>query len=240
MTTQFLLERYVEMIPRFKNDQAAAREQLQDANRRIASVFSKSQREMETGVPMIPPRLLGEYETQTKRRDDAQRKIDRLDRRFDLAVAQIRPRLASPALYGSDHIPLTLLLPALPQELLDRAGLMSSAAIDELVNLLERDFGTSLRPQNVRAVPPASPVSPPPAPPPLPAKLDQPAVPRRPMQPRVPAPVSPQILSAPEEAPAEPAQAVTNFSVDDAPDVPAEATDEDYVDFNTEGDGRRG
>jgi len=271
MTTQFLLERYVEMIPRFKKDQAAAHEQLQDANRRIAAIFSKSQREMETGVPMIPPRLLGEYETQTKRRDDAQRKIDRLGRRFDLAVAQIRPRLATPALYGSDHAPATILLPALPQELRDRAPMISAAALDELVTSLEEDLGMPLRPQAgrttaspaVAAAPAGIPAAPPPGSPPSPPKIQRPTTPVRPFQPRVPAPSSPQIVSAPPppppppppaslpheppprqevETPAEPSEAMgaVNFAVDETGGAPPDAVGEDYVDFNTEGETRHG
>jgi ubiquitin-protein ligase len=146
MTTQFLLERYCEMVPRFRKNQAETQAQLQDANQRIAHIFARSQRDVETGHPMIPTKLAGDYDSQTKRRDDAQRKIDRLQRRFDLAVAQIRPRLASAALYGSATTPAPVCLTPLPQHLLDRSTSLRTEALGALVAALERDLNASLLP----------------------------------------------------------------------------------------------
>ena len=145
MATQFLLERYSEMVPRFKKYQDDAQKQLNDANRRIAVIFSKSQREVETNQPMIPPKLAGTYEEQTRRRDDHQRKIDRLIRRFELAVEQISPRLTTPALYGSNEVPAPVLLPPLPEELTARFAVMSEASMAQQIAALEKALGVPLR-----------------------------------------------------------------------------------------------
>lgn len=166
LTTQFLLERHAEMVPRFKRYRAEAVEQLNDANRRIAHVFARSQRDVETGHPMIPTKLAGEYEAQTKRRDDAQRKIDRLERRFELAAAQIRPRLASSALYGSDHAPAPVMMEALPGDLLVRAALLEDGAMSDQVAALEYELRMTLRPSLPPPVPgkgeaAAAPIAPP-------------------------------------------------------------------------------
>jgi len=150
LTTQFLLERYTEMLPRFNRYRAEAVAQLTDANQRIAHIFARSQRDVETGHPMIPTKLAGEYAAQTKRRDDAQRTIDRLERRFELAAAQIRPRLASPALYGSDQCPAPRLLPPLSDDLLGRAQALSQAAMSDMITLLEQDLQATLRPASRR------------------------------------------------------------------------------------------
>lgn len=146
MTTQFLLERHGEMVSRFKKDQAQAQAELNDANKRIANIFSKSQREVETNQPMIPPKLAREYETQTRRRDDMQRKIDRLNRRFKLAVEQIRPRLASAALYGADDVPAPVYLPPLPEDLTGRVVVMTETAMEQQIASLEQMLGVKLRP----------------------------------------------------------------------------------------------
>lgn len=146
MTTQLLLERYAEMIPRFKADLAATQKDLNEANERIADIFSKSQREVETNQPMIPPKLAKDYEAQTKRRDDNQRKINRLNRRFATAVAQITPRLSSPALYGANDVPAPVLLPPLPDDLLARSAVMSNESMNQQIASLEQLLGTALRP----------------------------------------------------------------------------------------------
>jgi hypothetical protein len=146
MTTQFLLERQGEMIARFKKDQASAQNELNDANKRIATVFSKSQREVETNQPMIPPRLAKEYETQTKRRDDMQRKLDRLKRRFKLAVQQIWPRLNTAALYGTEDVPAPVLLPPLPEDLTGRVVVMTEQSMAQQIAAIEQMLGMKLRP----------------------------------------------------------------------------------------------
>jgi hypothetical protein len=146
MTTQFLLERYMEMVPRFRKNQAEAQAQLQDANQRIAHIFARSQRDVETGHPMIPTKLAADYDHQTKRRDDAQRKIDRLQRRFDLAVAQIRPRLASPAFYGGATPPSPASLAPLPPHLLERAPTLRTEAVGAMVSALGHALKTTLLP----------------------------------------------------------------------------------------------
>jgi ubiquitin-protein ligase len=147
LATQFLLERYTEMVPRFKKYRAEAQEQLQDANQRIAHIFARSQRDVETGHPMIPTKLAGDYETQTRRRDDAQRKIDRLQRRFDLAAAQILPRLSSTTLYGSDHLPAPALLAPLAEHLLARSSALQPSSMSEQIAILETDLQVALRPE---------------------------------------------------------------------------------------------
>jgi ubiquitin-protein ligase len=145
MTTQFLLERHTEMVGRFKKDLAAAQKELEDSNRRIAIVFSKSQREVETNQPMIPPRLANEYETQTRRRDNTQRKIDRLHRRFKQAAEQISFRFSNPALYGSDELPVPVSLPPLPAELSARVAVMNGEAMARQIATLENVLGVALR-----------------------------------------------------------------------------------------------
>ncbi len=145
MTTQFLLERQTEMVARFKKDLANAQNELNDANKRIATVFSKSQREVETNQPMIPPRLAKEYETQTRRRDDMQRKIDRLKRRFKLAVEQIWPRLNTPALYGTEDVPATVFLPPLPEDLTGRVVVMTETSMEQQIGAIEEMLGMKLR-----------------------------------------------------------------------------------------------
>jgi hypothetical protein len=147
MTTQFLLERHTEMVPRFRRNEADALGQLQEANQRIAHIFARSQRDVETGHPMIPTKLAAEFDHQTKRRDDAQRKIDRMQRRFDLAVAQIRPRLASSAFYGGATPPTPAILAPLPQHLLDRAPTLRTEAIGALVSALGRALNATLLPE---------------------------------------------------------------------------------------------
>jgi hypothetical protein len=145
LTTQFLLERQYEMVPRFRQRLADAQAALKDANAQIARIFGKSQRDVETGAPMIPPRLAGEYENQTRRRDAAQEEIERMHRRFAKAVSQIKPRLTTPTLYGSDTIPSPIVLPGLGDDLLARVELLSEPAIGALVTGLEQQLATVLR-----------------------------------------------------------------------------------------------
>jgi hypothetical protein len=95
---------------------------------------------------MIPPRLAKEYDVQTRRRDDMQRKIARLNRRFSTAISQISPRLTTPALYGAPDVPAPVVLPGLPEELVARAELMHEGAMGEQVAFLEDALGTKLRP----------------------------------------------------------------------------------------------
>jgi hypothetical protein len=235
LTTQFLLERHGEMVPRFKKYRAEAVEQLNDANRRIAHVFARSQRDVETGNPMIPTKLAGEYDAQTKRRDDAQRKIDRLERRFELAAAQVRPRLASPTLYGSDHAPAPVMLEGLSNDLLVRAALLDDGAISDQVAALEYELSTTLRPS---------------LPPPVPEEGQAPVVPiappaavARPPQPAIAAEVAPAIAPAAPTAVAPTLDETTNqppapFLVDEE-DVSAEEQ-ADWVDLDAGHAGREG
>jgi ubiquitin-protein ligase len=227
LTTQFLLERYCEMVPRFQKEQAEARTQMDDANRRIAVIFSKSQRDVETGQPMIPPKWIREYEEQTKRRDDMQRPLDRYNRRFALAEAHIRPRLANAVLLGSDHVPGPVRLPGLPGELIGRAPVLNDGEMIEQIEMLERELGVRLRPeppaapaQRPTVAQPSSSAAPSATPPPLPGApaVPAPAVGARPPQPVVPPSVPGKTATAepPRRAPGTPVKAVTNGTQDAA------------------------
>jgi hypothetical protein len=223
MATQFLVERWAEMAPRFKKAQADAEAQLADANQRIAYIFARSSREPTTGQPMIPPKLAKDYEAQVKRRDDAVRKIDRMDRRFDLAVAQLRPRLSTPTLLGVDQAPAPVVLPPLGEDLLGRVGLMSMVAITELAELLERVLGEPLRP----AAPALA------APPPLPATVAPAVAATAPVAPvaqaaAAPAPVAKEVVP---EVGAEQELAAQEEDVAAASDE-GEEGQEDFVDFS--------
>jgi hypothetical protein len=239
LTTQLLLERYAEMVPRFRKEQADTRKEMQDANQRIAAIFSRSQREVETGQPMIPPKLAKEYEAQTKRRDDAQRRLNRLDRRFATAVAQITARLSSPALYGSDEAPSPALLPPLPQELIARAELMGDEAIGQQITAMERELDAPLRPEAAATsgVPLPQPksgagkataVTPPPPPSVAPAA---PVIPQ-------PAPVAPagELDAAPIEAEVRDQDA--GFAVHDEESAVEDAGQSDWIDFGQGSDRR--
>jgi hypothetical protein len=94
---------------------------------------------------MIPPKLAGEYDKQTRRRDAAQAEIERMHRRFAKAISQIKPRLSTPTLYGSDTIPSPIVLPPLPDDLLARAELLTEPAMSALVAGLEQQLGEVLR-----------------------------------------------------------------------------------------------
>jgi ubiquitin-protein ligase len=146
LATQFLLERHSEMVPRFKRQVEQAQQQLEDANRKIAAIFARCERDLESNQPLIPPRLVKEYELQTDRRDEAQKIIDRMLRRFATAAAQIKPRLSNPRLYGSDRPPTPLLLEPLPPALLSRAELLSDFELSTVVSMLESELGERLRP----------------------------------------------------------------------------------------------
>jgi hypothetical protein len=146
LATQYLLERWAEMIPRFKRKAAELRQKLDQANARIADIFSRSQRDMATGLPMIPPRFAKDYETMTGQRDHAQAEIARLDDLLELAAEQIRPRLASLALYGSDRVPAPVGLDPLPQALTSRAVALSDFEMQATIGYLEQELDQKLRP----------------------------------------------------------------------------------------------
>jgi ubiquitin-protein ligase len=147
LTTQYLLERQAEMIPRFKRRAAEQRQKLDEANVRIADIFSRSQRDLESGLPMIPPRLAKDYETACVRRDNAQEEIARLDDLLELAADQIKPRLASPALYGSDRVPVLSALGQLPEALTSRYEALSDFEMHATIGYLEQELGQKLRPE---------------------------------------------------------------------------------------------
>ena len=59
MTTQFLLERHCEMVPRFRKSQAETQVQLQDANQRIAYIFAQLAAGHGDGAPDDPDQAGG-------------------------------------------------------------------------------------------------------------------------------------------------------------------------------------
>jgi ubiquitin-protein ligase len=146
LATQYLLERHAEMVPRFKRRIAEMRQRLDDANTRIADIFSRSQRDLASGLPMIPPRLAKDYETFCVRRDHAQEEIARLHDLLDVAAEQIRPRLASASLFGSDHVPTLAVLQPLPDALTSRTEALSDFEMLATVGYLEQELGQPLKP----------------------------------------------------------------------------------------------
>jgi hypothetical protein len=147
LTTQYLLERHAEMTPRFKRRAAEMRQKLDEANVRIADIFSRSQRDLESGLPMIPPRLAKDYETACVRRDNAQEEIARLADVLEVAADQIKPRLATPALYGSDRVPALVALGSLPEALTSRSEALSDFEMQATIGYLEQELGQKLRPE---------------------------------------------------------------------------------------------
>jgi hypothetical protein len=158
LATQFLLERQSEMVVRFRQMKETAQAQLDDSSKKLAAIFARAPRDAATNQPLIPPKLLVEYETQTTRRDEAQQLIERLDRRFATAVNQIKPRLANPRLYGSDRVPALSVLSPPPEELLSRAELLADFEMLTVVSMLESELGVRLRPD--APLPPLPPIEP--------------------------------------------------------------------------------
>ncbi|HEY7117802.1 MAG TPA: hypothetical protein VH475_14535 [Tepidisphaeraceae bacterium] len=148
MTTQFLVERHAESLPTFKQELATARERMADANQRIGAIIARSPRDAGSGQPLIPPKLAKEFESQVGRRDEAHRQIERMERRLARAIKQIRPRLETPALYGSDAIPELSVLAPLPDELLARAQWLGDPVMDQQIIALEQGLGERLRPDD--------------------------------------------------------------------------------------------
>ena len=60
------------MIPRFKAQLAAANKDLKDSTQRISEIFARSQRDVESGMPMIPPKFAKEYEANKTKQEGAQ------------------------------------------------------------------------------------------------------------------------------------------------------------------------
>jgi ubiquitin-protein ligase len=146
LATQYLLERHAEMTPRFKRRIAEMRERRNEANSRIADIFSRSQRDLGSGLPMIPAGLAKDYEAMCVRRDDAQVEIARLEDLLELAAEQIRPRLASAALWGSDQVPSLCALGPLPDSLTSRTESLSEFEMLATIGYLEQELGAQLRP----------------------------------------------------------------------------------------------
>ena len=147
LATQYLLERHAEMVPRFKRRIADTRQKRDEANARIADIFSRSQRDLGTGLPMIPAALAKDYESMCARRDDAQEEIARVEDVLELAAEHIRARLASAALWGSDRPPTLTALEPLPESLTSRTESLSEFEMLATVGFLELELGTQLRPE---------------------------------------------------------------------------------------------
>lgn len=146
LSTQYLLERHTESVPRFKQQLAEAQKSLKESNQRIAEIFSRSPRDLEHDLPLIPPKYAKEYEARKIQRDTAQATIERVKRRLSIATAQIAPRLTTPALYGSNELPVPQRLTPLPDEILGRAELLGEPAIGQQVAYLEQELNVQLRP----------------------------------------------------------------------------------------------
>jgi hypothetical protein len=147
LATQYLLERHAEMVPRLKRRILDMRERRNEANERIADIFSRSQRDLGSGLPMIPAALAKDYEAMCVRRDNAQAEIARLEDLLELAAEQIRPRLSSAALWGSDRVPALSALQPLPESLTSRTESLSEFEILATVAYLETELATQLRPE---------------------------------------------------------------------------------------------
>ncbi len=156
LATQYLLERQAEMVPRFKAELADATRQLKESSQRIGEIFSRSQRDVESGMPMIPPKFAKDYEINKLKQETAQHNIDRVERLLALSAAQIKPRLTTPALYGLDDVPAPQVLPPLPEEQSGRADLVGEYSMAEQVAGLEGLLGMQLRPDVPIAAPPAA------------------------------------------------------------------------------------
>lgn len=146
LATQYLIERHTESVPRFKQEMNEAQKLLKEANQRIAEIFSKSQRDLEHDLPLIPPKFAKEYEQKKTQRDNAQRVIERVKRRLALAAAQIAPRCSTPALYGVGEVPVPLRLAPLAEEVAGRVELLSDASMDQQIATLEEALSVQLRP----------------------------------------------------------------------------------------------
>ncbi|HYE19519.1 MAG TPA: hypothetical protein VEA69_13795 [Tepidisphaeraceae bacterium] len=151
LATQYLLERQQEMVGRFGAELAQANKDLKDSTQRIGEIFSRSQRDVETNMPMVPPKYAKEYEANKAKQENAQTSIERLTRLLQMSAAQIKPRLASVTLYGEAAVPDLQLLPPVAEAVAGRAPLLHEYTMAQAIAGLEGQLKTPLRTEEMAA-----------------------------------------------------------------------------------------
>jgi len=151
LATQYLLERQGEMVPRFKAQLAAAKQALKESTQRIGEIFGRSQRDVETNMPMIPPKYAKEYEANKLKQENAAEEIEHLTELLRYCAAQIKPRLASVTLYGWGEAPAPQILPPLGEEQLARVSLLHEYSMTQQIEHLQNLLDTPLRTDEMAA-----------------------------------------------------------------------------------------
>lgn len=151
LATHHLLARMGEETPRVLEELTRVKERLSNATREVASIISKSTRNMETDQLVIPPKYVKAYGDALRTRDQAKHEITRLENLLKRIAAELAARLADPRLCGRPEIPRFRSLAPLPEDLAVMSTVMGDAQI------LERNaaLGAQLNVQLAVNLPPA-------------------------------------------------------------------------------------
>lgn len=158
--TWHLVHRLIDAAPRVVRTLNEQRARLQRSTDALAAIVARCPRDVETDRIVIPAKLVGPYDEQTRLRDRAQREVARAEAVLREMSVQVTKRLVSPATFGSNEAPRPVALPPLPRSFDAAIEPMDDAGLDEQISRLERLLGMPVRTpawDAVRGKPPAAP-----------------------------------------------------------------------------------
>jgi hypothetical protein len=144
--TARLLDRHAEFVSALLAARAKAQTSLDEADERLAFIGSRSTRDAESGVVLVPPQLAPENVERLKQRDRAEKDLGKIRRLLGQVVTEVQARLANDRLLGKQGLPKVRLLKLSAEAEAEGAERLSNESVRSRVLELERLLGTRLRP----------------------------------------------------------------------------------------------
>jgi hypothetical protein len=121
---------------------------LQAATDRIKVIVSACGTDPRTGQLLVPRKFATEYSQQLGLRDELKLQIAELGRHLQVFAADVQRRVLNPALLGSSVRPELQVLGPIPDEWIALEHVLSDAAVAGMLDRLEGELRTRLRPEN--------------------------------------------------------------------------------------------
>src|SRR6266850_5765510 len=145
IATVRLLQRVAELAPTIVARIEDAKNALQAATDRVATIVTSCDTDFETGRLLIPSRFAKEYPDQLHKRDEAKALIEQLKKHASVVAADVRRRIDDPQLKGFGDRPALAILGPIPRAWIDLEEEVSDKAIAAKLAELEGPLGAELR-----------------------------------------------------------------------------------------------
>lgn len=173
LATYNLVARMSEEVPRLRGLIAAAEVRHKDSTQTIATVMSKSSRDVASDQFIVPPKYANTYSEALRTRDQARQEVVRQKNLLKQIARELVARVGSSRLCGRPEVPEFRVLPAIPAALWDLHEPASDDNMRDMLQGLSGQLGVQL-PFNPPPPPiarqvgrPAQPTAPPPSPEPV-------------------------------------------------------------------------